>query len=93
MIDSYAYCYFVTHYTQLTSLADMYTNVTNIHLKVAYNAGSLSNNTGSLTSTSSASSTDVIKFTHAIGSGPSDIKHGYGMCMYVRVYVYSVYIY
>ena len=74
----------------------MYTNVTNIHLKVAYtgNARLLSNTyTGSLTSTStsSASSTGVIKFTHAIGSGPSDIKHGYGM--YTPICIYGNFVY
>ena len=107
LLDSSAYTLFITHYSQITNLADMYPNVRNIHLKVALdynytnNSSNISNNsmvvttttnnmnnTNNTTSSSSSSSSmnmirakEHIKFIHQVGSGPSELKDGYGILM------------
>lgn len=113
LIDSSAYTLFVTHYSQITSLADMYPSVSNVHLKVAldyeanvghnsststlYSNGIMNNHHGidgidvpsllspppppPLLSSHPSRPREFIKFTHQVGTGPSELKDGYGILM------------
>jgi DNA mismatch repair ATPase MutS len=67
LLDSEATTLFVTHYPQITSLVSIYSNAKNIHLKTSIELSNHHN------------STEGIKFLHEIGSGPCDLKSGYGI--------------
>jgi DNA mismatch repair protein MSH4 len=62
LLASSSFTLFVTHYTQLTVLSKMYSNVTNIHLKTTF--GALN---------------EGLTFFYEIGTGPCEIKSGYGV--------------
>lgn len=85
LVDSAAYCMFVTHYTQVTSLASMYPNASNVHLKVALETvvtPTPSSDAISQTGTGGViGSGNSLRFTHQVGSGPSEMKNGYGILM------------
>lgn len=76
LLESEAITLFVTHYPQITYLANLYPNVKNVHLKTSIDLASSPNNAnnGRLISTA----TDGIKYLHQVGSGPCDMKSGYG---------------
>jgi len=75
LLESEAITLFVTHYPQITYLANLYPNVKNVHLKTSIDLASpQSNVNGRLISTA----TDGIKYLHQVGSGPCDMKSGYG---------------
>lgn len=60
-----ALTFFVTHYPQLTRLADVYSNVQNQHLGTVING----------------SSNDEIQFTHKVLPGPCSVSADYGIEM------------
>jgi DNA mismatch repair ATPase MutS len=72
LLTTEAITLFVTHYPQITLLANLYPNAKNMHLKTTI-----------VTSTSGGSNqagavTDGIKYLHQIGNGACDMKSGYG---------------
>lgn len=64
---------FVTHYPQITSLASMYPNVKNVHLRTSLDA--------ERSGGSAVASTGPLKYLHEVGAGPCDMKSGYGLLM------------
>lgn len=62
----------MTHYPQITSLAAMYGNAKNVHLKTTID---------SISSSSSNSSGASIKYLREVGAGPCDLRSGYGILM------------
>ena len=72
---------FVTHYPQITSLVHMYPNVKNVHLKTAIDATALPAAGARAAATPSASSSTAMKYLHEVGTGPCDMKSGYGLIM------------
>jgi len=61
----------VTHYPQITSLAGLYANVKNVHLKTAIDSS------GPIGPAIGAS----IKYLREVGAGPCDLRSGYGILM------------
>lgn len=85
LLGTQAMTLFVTHYPQITSLVHMYPNVKNVHLKTAINATALPQPPPSNSTISSASIAAVpssaMKYLHEVGTGPCDMKSGYGLIM------------
>lgn len=73
LLDSNAITLFVTHYPQITYLAHLYQNAKNVHLKTSIDL-SLGGD--------SAIAADSIKYLHLVGSGPCDMRSGYGTCCF-----------
>lgn len=71
LIDSNAYCFFVTHFVNMTSLEDLYPSVRNIHLNGDSNSSQEQGlNTG-----------NRLQFFHKLGTGPCRLESGYGIAM------------
>lgn len=68
-VPSTAFVLFVTHYPQLTSLADMYANVKNVHMKTTIEIAD------------DTTASPGLKFLHTVAKGPYELKHGYGIMM------------
>eukprot|EP01038_Epipyxis_sp_PR26KG_P013442 gene13442-18022_t len=72
LIFSKAFTLFVTHYPQLTQLAQLYSNVKNEHLKTIVNhAHGKENGVQNI----------GVKFLHKVGEGACDMSSGYGILM------------
>jgi DNA mismatch repair protein MSH4 len=80
LIDSSSFCLFVTHYSQICALSKMYPNASNIHLKVALDLESPANCIKSVID-SDDKGHQLLRFTHQVASGSSEIKNGYGILM------------
>ena len=77
---SHTSCYtlFVTHYTQLTSLAQLYCNVHNMHLRTVLNTISTSISAHDTPTTTTAS---PLAYTYTIQEGVCETQSGYGIIM------------
>lgn len=71
---------FVTHYPQITTLASMYPNVKNVHLRTSIDANSLPSPSAAPSVSLSPIHTPL-KYLHEVGAGPCDMKSGYGIIM------------
>lgn len=85
LIASKAMTLFVTHYPQITALANMYPNAKNVHLKTVIDLD-MSLNTQFRSSSSGSSSGGggnncCIKYLREVASGPCDSASGYGLLM------------
>lgn len=60
---------FVTHYPQLTVLAQMYPQAKNVHMKTSIDLAT------------NAVSSVGLKYLHEVVSGPCDMRSGYGIIM------------
>jgi DNA mismatch repair protein MSH4 len=74
LLDTPAMTLFVTHYPQITSLAQMYPNVKNVHMKTSIE---ISADAQGHTSSAPAG----MKYLHEVSTGPCDMKSGYGIIM------------
>ena len=69
----------MTHYPQITSLAAMYGNAKNVHLKTTIDSSSSSGSSG--TGPGVMGSGASIKYLREVGAGPCDLRSGYGILM------------
>ena len=74
LLSSKACTLFVTHYPQITSLATMYGNAKNVHLKTAIDS------TGGPSAIHGGSGASI-KYLREVGAGPCDLRSGYGILM------------
>lgn len=75
LLSSKACTLFVTHYPQITSLAAMYDNAKNVHLKTAIDS------TGGSSASIHGGSGASIKYLREVSAGPCDLRSGYGILM------------
>ena len=72
----------MTHYPQITSLAAMYGNAKNVHLKTTIDSSSSISSSGSSgTGPGAMGSGASIKYLREVGAGPCDLRSGYGILM------------
>lgn len=70
---------FVTHYPQVTSLAQMYPSAKNVHMKTSIDlTPAPANPEGPRTTESAAAG---LRYLHEVSTGPCDMKSGYGLAM------------
>jgi DNA mismatch repair ATPase MutS len=88
IVCSPAYTLFVTHYPQLTSLAAIYPNVKNVHLKTAVDviggstaAAAAPAPLGGVAATAQGQGGATMRYLHQVGHGPCDMRSGYGIMM------------
>ena len=85
LLDTAAMTLFVTHYPQITSLAQMYPNVKNVHLKTSLDLTTpvlhSPSNSNAAASRDRGSDQQGMKYLHEVVSGPCDMKSGYGILM------------
>jgi hypothetical protein len=78
LLASKAYTLFVTHYLQLTSMADAYPNTKNIHMKTAIDIETAANDMNQ------QQHQPRMRYLHVLEAGPCDMKSGYGIMMAAR---------
>lgn len=83
LLESSALTLFVTHYPQVTAMAQMYPSAKNIHMRTTINLApdaERGSETGGGRSAASTPATGM-KYLHEVSSGPCDMKSGYGLVM------------
>ena len=75
LLNTQAFTLFVTHYPQITSLPSMYPNVKNVHLKTSIDTRGVGQTAAAV------GAEGGIVYLHEIGSGPCDMRSGYGLIM------------
>jgi DNA mismatch repair protein MSH4 len=79
LLESSAMTLFVTHYPQVTSLAQMYPGAKNVHMRTSIDlAPDAQDATVAGVAVSAASG---IRYLHEVSTGPCDMKSGYGLAM------------
>ena len=82
LLEKYCFTLIVTHFQELTHLAQIYANVGNIHLKTMLQWGDQHYADGGQTNCNHHDSNKLsIKFCREVVDGPSDLDSGYGILM------------
>ena len=74
------YTLFVTHFTQVSSLAELYCNARNMHFKTVIHSGH-SGQSGTNIPYSNHNHIPSIKYSHQICEGVCSINNGYGLVL------------
>jgi DNA mismatch repair ATPase MutS len=84
LLQTKAFSLFVTHFSQIIKLNEIYPNVKNIHFKttIQYQQPSSSSSSNAFNSNNDESDSKVsLSYLHQVVSGPCDFHTGYGILM------------